>query len=136
MVNTLTKPPRNYSTTRKELLALVWGLAHFEVYLLGTRFRARTDHNALSFKEPKGQVARCIERLAEFYFTIEHRPWRLHENSDALSRSLHRREPNLLTNKATGVENPPPITCSTAEKQRQQSLLTYWKKLNIELHQK
>ena len=106
----------------------------------GTRFRARIDHNVLrwlrSFKEPKGQVARCIERLAEFYFTIEHRPWRLHENSDALSRTLHQREPNLLTNKATGVENPPPITCSTAEKQKQQSLLTYWKKLNIELHQR
>ena len=59
-VNALTKPPRNYSTSRKELLPLVWGLEHFEVYLLGTRFRARTDHNALrwlrSFKEPKDRL--------------------------------------------------------------------------------
>ena len=139
-MNALTKPPRNYSTSRKELLPLVWGLEHFEVYLLGTRFRARTDHNALrwlrSFKEPKGQVARWIERLAEFDFTIEHRPGRLHGNADALSRSFHQREPNLLTNKATGLENPPPITCSTAEKQKQQSWLTYWKKSDIELHQR
>lgn len=136
----LTKPQRNYSTTRKELLALVWGLEHFEVYLLGRRFRARTDHNALrwlrSFKEPKGQVARWIERLAEFDFTIEHRPGRLHGNADALSRSLHQREPNLIINQATGLENPPPITCSTAEKQKQQSWLSYWKKSDIELHQK
>ena len=34
------------------------------------------------------------------------------------------------------LENPPPITCSTAEKQKQQSWLTYWKKSDIELHQK
>ena len=66
------------------------------------------DQNALrwlrSFKEPKGQVARWIERLAEFDFTIEHRPGRLHGNADALSRSLHQRELNLLTNKATGLQ--------------------------------
>ena len=43
----LQKAERNYSTTRKELLALVWGLEHFETYLYGRRFLARTNHNAL-----------------------------------------------------------------------------------------
>ena len=137
----LAKPRRNYrQPCRKELLALVWGLERFEVYLLGKPFRARTDHHALrwlrSFKEPKGQVARWIERVAEFDFTIEPRLGLLHGNADALLRSLHQREHNLLTNKATGLENPPPITCSTAEKQKQQSSLTSWTKSDIELHQK
>lgn len=58
----LTKAERNYSTTRKELLALVWGSERFETYLYGRRFLARTDHNALqwlrNFKNPKDQVAR------------------------------------------------------------------------------
>ena len=91
---------------------------------LGAVLSQIQDHMWLrSFKEPKGQVARWIKRLAEFDFTIEHRPGRLHGNADALSRSLHQLEPNFLTNKATGLENPPPITCSTAENQKQQSWL-------------
>ena len=51
---------------------------------------ARTDHNALTwlnnFKQPKGQVAGWLERLAEFHFSIEHRPGRLHGNTEVLSR--------------------------------------------------
>ena len=65
----LTKAERNYSTTWKELFALVWGSEHFETYLFGRRFLARTDHNALhwlrNFKNPKGQVARWLERLSD-----------------------------------------------------------------------
>lgn len=52
----------SFGLTRKELLALVRGSEHFETYLYGRRFLARTDHNALqwlrNFKNPKGQVAR------------------------------------------------------------------------------
>ena len=43
----LLKAERNYSTTRKELLALVWGAKHFETFLYGRRFLVRTDHSAL-----------------------------------------------------------------------------------------
>lgn len=61
----LSKPQSNYSTTRKELLALVWGMERFEPYFLGREFVARTDCNALTwlrnFKQPKGQVACWLE---------------------------------------------------------------------------
>ena len=33
-----------YSTTRKELLALVWSMEHFASYLIGKPFKARSDH--------------------------------------------------------------------------------------------
>ena len=88
----LSKAERNYSTTRKELLALVWGAEHFETYLYGRRFLARTDHSALqwlkNFKNPRGQVARWLERLSDFDFEVEHRPGQLHGNADGLSRFL------------------------------------------------
>ena len=50
----------------------------------------RTDHGSLrwltNFKNPEGQVARWLETLSSFTFTIEHRSGRLHGNADGLSR--------------------------------------------------
>ena len=86
----LSKAERNYSMTRKELLALVWGTEHFETYLYGRRFLATTDHSALqwlkNFKNPRGQVARWLERLSDFDFEVEHCSVQLHRNADGLSR--------------------------------------------------
>ena len=86
----LSKAERKYAVTRKEMLGLVDSLRHFRCYVLGKKFRVRTDHSALqwlrTFKEPVGQVARWIERLAEYDFDIVHRPGKQHSNADALSR--------------------------------------------------
>ncbi|KFD51373.1 hypothetical protein M513_07778 [Trichuris suis] len=87
---TLSKPERNYCATRRELLSLVWAVEQFRPYLYGVKFTVRTDHNCLiwlkNFKEPQGQVARWMERLAEFDMVIEHRPSKRHSNADAMSR--------------------------------------------------
>ena len=40
-----------------------------------------------NFKSPEGQLARWIEKLQEYKFTIIHRPGRKHNNADALSRA-------------------------------------------------
>ena len=84
------KAERRYCVTRRELLAVVLSIRHFKYYLCGPLFRVRTDHAALqwlmTFKEPEGQVARWIEELQAFYFTVEHRPGARHTNADALSR--------------------------------------------------
>ena len=86
----LSKAKGNYSTTWKELLALVWGAEHFETYLYGRRFLPRTDHSALqwlqNFKNPRGEVARWLERLSDFDFEVEHRSGQSHGNADGLSR--------------------------------------------------
>jgi len=74
----LTKSERNYCVTRKELLAVVYFLQQFRQYLLSGTFTLRTDHGALTwlqqFKEPEGQLARWLEKLQEYHFTIVHRP--------------------------------------------------------------
>ena len=86
----LSKCERRYSTTRREMLALVAFLKHFRPYLLGRPFTVRTDHQSLqwlrSFKEPQGQVARWQECLQEYDFVCIYRPGRQHTNADALSR--------------------------------------------------
>lgn len=87
---TFSRAERNYCVTRRELLALVRAVKHFQPYLIGRRFQLRTDHASLrwltSFKEPEGQVARWIQRLQEFDFELIHRPGKQHANADALSR--------------------------------------------------
>ena len=100
----LTKAERNYSTTQKELLALVYFLKHFRCYLLGSPFMVRTDHAALrwlqEFKHPEGQLARWLEQLQEFDFKTEHRPGRQHSNADALSRVLQPQAAAVCTSTA------------------------------------
>ena len=87
---TLTKCERNYCVTRRELLAVVFGIKKFRHYLVGRPVHIRTDHAALkwlaSFKEPEGQVARWLQLIETFDYTIEHRPGRDHGNADGLSR--------------------------------------------------
>ena len=86
----LTASEKNYCVTRKELLAIVWFSEHFKHYLVGHKFLLRTDHHSLRwlfrFKEPEGQIARWLERLATFQFDIEHRAGIKHGNGDGMSR--------------------------------------------------
>ncbi|GBM02507.1 Retrovirus-related Pol polyprotein from transposon 297 [Araneus ventricosus] len=85
----LGKPERNYCVTRKELLAVVKSIEHFHHYLYGRKIFIRTDHAylrwLLNFMEPEGQLVRCIQRLQEYDFEIQHRNGISHGNADALS---------------------------------------------------
>ena len=108
----LTKCERNYCVTRKELLAVVSFLRHFRQYLLGAAFTLRTDHGALTwlqqFKEPEGQLARWVEKLQEYNFTIIHRPGRKHSNADSMSRYPCRqcgRESHLSVNPILAISS-------------------------------
>ena len=86
----LSRQEQRYCVTRWELLAVVEFIHHFRHYLLGVHFTLRTDHGSLvwiqNFKEPEGQLARWLERLQEYTFTVVHRPGNQHTNVDALSR--------------------------------------------------
>ena len=74
----------------KELLAVVWAVENFRYYLLGWHFNVITDHASLvwltNFKNPEGMVARWLQRLFPFDYTITHRAGKLHLNADGLSR--------------------------------------------------
>ena len=86
----LNKAERNYCITEKELLAVRYFIEYFRQYLLGRRFRVRSDHQALVWlfrlKEPRGKIARWLEILSQYDFAIEYRPGKKQGHCDALSR--------------------------------------------------
>ncbi|KAG2219771.1 hypothetical protein INT45_008602 [Circinella minor] len=87
----LTNAERNYSTTEKECLAIVWSLRYFHPYIHGATVTIYTDHQALkailSIKTPRGRIARWILELDRYEFTIVHRKGMDNKDADALSRA-------------------------------------------------
>ena len=85
----LNKAEKNYCVTEKELLAVRYFIEYFRQYLLGRRFRVRSDHQALirifRLKEPRGKIARWLEILSQYDFSIEYRPGKKQGHCDALS---------------------------------------------------
>ena len=85
----LNKAERNYCITDKELLAIRHFAEYYRQYLLGRHFLVRSDHQALTYlfklKEPKGRIARWIEILSSYDFSIEYRRGTKHANADTLS---------------------------------------------------
>ena len=81
---------RHYCARRRELLAIVRSVKHFDSYLRGQDFTIRTDHASLRFiktmKELPSQFHRWVMALEEYTYTIEIRRGVLHGNADGLSR--------------------------------------------------
>ena len=86
----LNKAQSRYSTTKRELLAIVNYTRHFKHYLPGRRFKIITDHRALqwlhNFKDPDALTARWLEKLAAFDNEIEHRSGKSIGHADCMSR--------------------------------------------------
>ena len=108
---------KNYNVTRKELLAVVTFVKKFRQYLLGRPFTIRTDHAALRWlkntPEPIGQQARWLEIMEEYDYSIIHRPGRLHNNADALSRREPPCDPSAVN--VMSAAQTTPITSNISE---------------------
>ena len=89
---TLQPAERNYSTTEKECLALVWSCQILRPYLEGRHFTAYTDHQCLRWlldaTDVSGRLARWRLRLSEFTFRVEYRKGSQNAVADAMSRLL------------------------------------------------
>jgi hypothetical protein len=88
---TMNDSERRYSVTKRELLAVLYALKQLRHYLLACpSFTIRTDHaplvHAQQMKNPSTHVARWLEYMQEYNFTVIHKQGRLHGNVGGLSR--------------------------------------------------
>ena len=89
---TLNSAQMNYSTTEKELLAVVFALEKFRSYLVGSPIVVFSDHAALKYilskKEAKPRLIRQILLLQEFDITIKDKKGVENIVADHLSRLI------------------------------------------------
>jgi hypothetical protein len=86
----LTSAERNYSTTEREALAVVWAMNKFRGYVEGADITIITDHQALrwlmTIKSPTGRLARWALQLQPYNLTIKYTPGKTNVVADTLSR--------------------------------------------------
>ncbi|RVW58836.1 Retrovirus-related Pol polyprotein from transposon 17.6 [Vitis vinifera] len=86
---TLNEAQRNYTTTEKELLAVVFALDKFHAYLVGSFIIVFTDHSALKYlltKQMQSRLIRWILLLQEFDLQIRDKKRVENMVADHLSR--------------------------------------------------
>ena len=86
----LRKSERNYSATKRELLAIVFAFARFRHFVYGRHFTLYTDHHALVYLRTQPHLNAMMQtwydELFEYDFTVKHRPGVQNVLPDHLSR--------------------------------------------------
>ena len=88
----------------RELLAVIYALHKWQIYLMHKRFTILTDHLPLKYylSQPKlsARQIRWMQFLANFEFDIQYKEGRRNVVADAISRRPdYRDEPELKTHK-------------------------------------
>ena len=87
---TFNEAQENYSTTEKEMLAMVFACEKFRPYILGSHVIIHTDHAAIKYlmakKEVKPRLIRWVLLLQEFDLEIKDRKGCDNVITDHLSR--------------------------------------------------
>ncbi|GFY13748.1 retrovirus-related Pol polyprotein from transposon 297 [Trichonephila clavipes] len=94
----LTPAERNYSTTEREALAVVWALKKFRGYIEGKEITEASDHQPLKWllnlKSPTGRLARwaLVCEIQSFNLKVQYIPGKANVVADMLSRPVTEKE--------------------------------------------
>ena len=87
--NTWKREQHNRSPHTKEAYAITLETRHWKIYLIGTNFKTRSDHNPRTKlrkqKDPRGKFPRWSMELEELSFKVEYKPGKQNIVPDALS---------------------------------------------------
>jgi len=93
----LNSAEKNYTTTEREALAMVYALQKFRHYLLGNKVVFFVDHMALTYLVNKPQASSRVTRwlllFTEYDFSVVYKPGKTHGIADALSRTAYAEPP-------------------------------------------
>ena len=96
----LNKAEKNYTTTKREGLGMVYAVKKFRNYLLANKFVFFTDHQTLLYLINKpcntGRIVRWFLIMLEFDFTIVVKKGIIHEWTNLLSRLINGEAPIIV----------------------------------------
>nr|GEU94188.1 DNA-directed DNA polymerase [Tanacetum cinerariifolium] len=106
---TMTKAESNYTTTKKEMLAMVYAFEKFQSYVIMNKSIVYTDHSALKYlfakKDSKARLLRWVLLLQEFTFKVIETKGAENLAADHLSR-LENPHQNVLDPKGINESFP------------------------------
>lgn len=107
----LTSAERNYSTTEREALAVVWAVEKFRGYIDGHSVRVASDHQPLKWlltlKSPTGRLVRWAMKLQSFDLQVDYTPGKANVIADTLSRPPCEDEARESCGVCTVIVEPP-----------------------------
>ncbi|GBM95588.1 Transposon Tf2-9 polyprotein, partial [Araneus ventricosus] len=106
----LSSAERNYSTTEREALAVVWALEKFRGYVENQEIIIASDHQPLkwlmSIKSPSGRLARWALQIQLFHPKILYTPGKSNVVADLLSRPVHDNKEFVCNLNTISIELP------------------------------
>ncbi|GFY09853.1 transposon Tf2-11 polyprotein [Trichonephila clavipes] len=111
----LTPAERNYSTTEREALAVVWALKKFRGYIEGTEITVASDHQPLKWllnlKSPTGRLARWALEIQSFNLKVQYIPGKANVVADMLSRPVTQEEESFCEENNITIADIPTRSC-------------------------
>lgn len=109
----LSTSQKNYSCTKRELLAVIFMLKKYHQYLWGNPFTLYTDHKALCYLQTQvianPMMVGWLDIICDYSFDVVHLPGILNVIPDALSRLFEPASSNLTgasTSHTRGILSP------------------------------